>query len=210
MKASTIQIDNIEEIESKAFKNGLLIPLPSFFYKQFTRNQIEYFCWKHGIYVVPTTELIAFLEANSKGTTIEIGCGHGAIGRTLNIPITDSKLQEDKQVRQFYKATNQPTIQYPSDVIELDAESAIKKYKPNTVIGAFITHKYTPKSETGNMFGVVEGKILKSVDKYINIGNLDTHKAKPILKYPHTEQYFHWLITRSQDQSKNRIFIWSK
>lgn len=210
MNASTIQIDNISEIESKAFKNGLLIPLPSFFYKQFTRNQIEYFCWKHGIYVVPTTELIAFLEENSKGSTIEIGCGHGAIGRALNIPITDSKLQDDKQVRQFYKATNQPTIKYPVDVIELDAIDAIKKYNPTTVIGAFITHKYTPNTQTGNMFGVVEGKILKSVQKYIHIGNLNTHKYKPILKKEHTEQYFHWLITRSQDQSKNRIYIWNK
>lgn len=208
MKA--IQTDNIAEMESKAFKNGLLIPLPSFFYKQFTRNQIEFFLWKHGIYVLPTEELIKFLEKNIVGSAIEIGCGHGAIGRTLNIPITDAKLQEEKPLKAFYSAINQPVIKYPVDVIQLDAESAIKKYQPNTVIGAFITHKYTPKTETGNMFGVVEGKILKSVDRYIHIGNMDTHKYKPILKYPHTKEYFDWLITRSQDQEKNRIYIWNK
>lgn len=210
MQSSIIQPTSIQEIENQAFKNGFLIPLPSFFYKQFTRNQIEYFCWKHGIYVVPTTELITFLDKNIQGSGIEIGCGHGAIGRALNIPTTDSKLQDDDQIRQFYKATNQPTIKYPVDIIELDAIDAIKKYQPDTVIGGFITHKYSPRTKTGNMYGVVEGKILKSVEKYIHVGNRITHQDKPILKHKHKKHYFDWLITRSQDQEQNRIYIWDK
>ena len=45
------------------------------------------------------------------------------------------------------------------------------------------------------MFGVYEEDILERVKMYINIGNLDTHKDKPILKLTHDEYYFNWLIT---------------
>lgn len=205
---SIIKQVDIEELESISIQNGLLVPMPFHFYTKFTSNQIAFFCWKYGIYVVPTTELIEYLQTQIIGKAIEIGCGNGAIGRALNIPITDSKLQENNAIQAMYKAMNQPTITYPKDVIQLDALSAIKEYKPQTVIGAFITHKYSPKIKSGNMYGVVEGKILQQVDKYIHIGNLNTHKDKPILKHKHEQLYFDWLITRSQDQSKNRIYVW--
>jgi hypothetical protein len=59
------------------------------------------------------------------------------------------------------------------------------------------------------MYGIVEGKILKAVNKYIHVGNNVTHKDKPILKHPHEELYFEWIITRAVSQIENRILIFN-
>ena len=98
-----IQPCNLSEIDSFAFKNNLLQVLPFSFYEDRNQNEIKYFMYKHGIYVLPTTELITFLSKNIIGLTIEIGAGLGAIGRSLNIKMTDSYLQADPLIAQYYK-----------------------------------------------------------------------------------------------------------
>jgi hypothetical protein len=205
---NSILIDkcDLTDIKQKVINpNGTLKILPSVFFQQFEKNTMQYFMLQMGIYVLPTTELISFLQDNIEGKAIEIGCGNGAIGRALGIPITDSKIQEDDRIKILYASIKQPVIQYPRDVEKLEAIEAVEKHKPNTVIGAFVTHKFNGIS--GYQFGVVEGKILKLADKYINISNIDVHKDKPILKYPHQKYYFDWLITRGINQLKNRIWI---
>lgn len=205
-----LNAEPIEILELQALDSiGNLKILPFSFWTGFSYNQIKLFMLKHGLYFIPTIEIIQVLipiVQNSK--SIEIGCGNGAIGRALNIPITDSKLQEQPEISKMYIAMGQPPIKYPSDVIKLDAKQAIEKYKPEVVIGSFITHKYN--GIDGNEFGVDENYILKNVYKYVMIGNLDTHKTKPILKQPHYAIYLPQLITRSYNQSQNRIFIWTK
>jgi hypothetical protein len=201
---------NISDIENEAFKNEFLIPLPFSYYNNLSKDSLRYFMYIHGIYVLPTIELINFLKENIVEKTIEIGSGLGCIGRSLNIPKTDSKLQDEPEIKAYYKLVNQPTINYPNDIEKLDAISAIDKYSPDTVIGAFITHKYREDLKSGNMYGVEEEKILEKTKLYINIGNLDTHKDKPILKLKHESLYFDWLITRSENQKNNRIFIFKK
>ncbi len=188
--------------------DGVLRAMPFAYYSDFSGNELKYLMWKHGIYVLPTTELIEWLSENITSTAIEIGAGHGAIARGLGIPATDSKLQETELAKLMYGASNQPTIKYGSDIEKLDAELALAKYKPDTVIGAFITHKFEAGMENGNQFGVKEENILKACVKYINIGNLITHKDKPILKLDHDEYRFPWLFTRAAYQEMNRIFVW--
>lgn len=205
----TVMPCDISHIKNKAFVNGKLIPLPYDFYKSLTDNELKYFMLQYGIYVLPTTELIDFLKENTlSNNTIEIGCGLGCIGRSLNIPITDNRMQEQSDVMFLYAAAKQPVIIYPDDVIKMDAVEAVKHYKPDTVIGAFITHQFNGTS--GNMYGPKEELILENTKRYINIGNLITHKEKPILEKPHREFYFPWIVTRSVDQRKNRIFIFDK
>lgn len=200
---------DISHINSKAFVDGKLIPLPYEFYKSLTDNEIKYFLLVHGIYVLPTTELIAFLKENMLNeNTIEIGCGLGCIGRSLNIKMTDNKMQSWPDVVKLYTLSKQPVIVYPDDVIEMDAVEAVKYFKPDTTIGAFITHQFNGVS--GNMYGPKEELILKNTKRYINIGNLFTHREKPILALNHLEFYFPWIITRAVDQKKNRIFIFDK
>lgn len=209
MNHKIINKTDIKDLQKEVIdsRGNLILKTMDFWYK-IDRGKQEFFMHQHGIYVLPTLELIVWLRLKITGFAIEIGAGNGAIGRILKIPITDSKLQNKREVRIMYEMMGQPPIIYPSDLEELDALAAIEKYKPDTVIGAFITHKYVDEIIEGNFWGVEEEKILKAVKKYINIGNLITHAKKPILKFEHEEHFFPWLITRSVDQSKNRIFIW--
>jgi len=198
---------DLTEIESHAFKNGLLQVLPYAFYEERSLNEVHYFMFIHGIYVLPTIELIDWLKENIIGKTIEIGAGLGAIGRSLQIPITDSHMQSRPEIALFYQKVGQPTIKYPKDVEKLCYIDAINKYKPDTIIGAFITHKYRHDLNSGNALGVVEEYLLRQVNRYIVIGNDDTHKDKPIRKLKNEEFYFEWLITRSANQKNNRVWL---
>jgi hypothetical protein len=208
MNGTQIYPCDISSITNQAYKDGLLQVMPIEFYKQFSENEIKFFMYKNAIYVLPTTELIEWLKQNIVGSAIEIGAGHGAIARALNIPITDSRLQENLDIKIAYAASGQPVIEYANDVEKLTAFQAVNKYKPHTVIGAFITHKWNGKN--GNYWGVDENELLKSVMRYIHIGNKETHQNSAIMKLQHDENYFDWLITRSVNQSLNRIFVWSK
>lgn len=208
MNGIEIQACDLSYLISQVIENGKLKPMPYAFYQSIEVNELQYFMYSYGIYTLPTTELIEWLKENIVGTAIEIGCGNGAIGRALGIKLTDSKLQEKQAIADWYKFHRQPTIKYPNDVLEYDALEAIKYFKPDTVIGSFITHKYSPKIKSGNMYGVVEGKILQMCKKYIHIGNGETHRDKPILKHAHETFHFEWLITRSANQDANCICVW--
>lgn len=199
---------DISKIRNEAIKDGKLQVMPFSFYKQFTENEIKFFMHQEGIYVLPTSELVDWLRDNMVGKAIEIGAGHGAIARALNIPITDSRMQELPEIKLAYLAGGQPVIKYADDIEKLNAEQAIKKYNPDTVIGCFITHKWN--GVNGNAYGVDLLKLIKSVNKYIHVGNLITHKDYNIYKFLSDEHYFDWLITRSVNQKDNRIFVWEK
>ncbi len=180
---------------------------------EFNQNQISQFCHTYAIYQVPTIELIDFLKKEIIETAIEIGSGNGSIGRSLNIPMTDNCMQKWKSIKAHYKVLKAPTINYPSDIIELDAHSAVNQYKPQTVIGSWITQKYEPHMEkysevSANVFGVDEIELLRKVKKYIHIGNEHTHESKEIFKkYKAKRIYADWLISRSQKRDQNVIYI---
>ncbi len=202
--ARIIEPKDTTALEKILFKDSLLQVLPFSEVQNFDEMELLNVMFKHGIYVLPTQELIDFLKTEIKGVAIEIGCGLGAIGRALNILITDSLLQTQPEIKAYYEALGQPVINYPDDVIQITADQALKRYKPNTVIGAYITHKYN--GVDGNAFGVNEQNILLG-RKYINIGNDNVHSSKPITKYLHETFRFDWLVTRSE-KSKNHIKIW--
>lgn len=212
MQGTVIIPEDISSIENQVFyQSGRMKAMPFSFYEPFLGNPLKYFMWKHGIYVLPTQELVDWLKSNIIGVRpIEIGAGIGAIARAIPIPATDSYMQDRPEIKMYYEMTGQPVIKYPDDVEKLDALEAIKKYTPDTVIGCFITHKYDEKIGSGNAYGVQEEFILENVKRYINVGNLHTHKDKPILKNNPKEYNFDWLVTRSNDQSLNRIWIHDK
>jgi len=210
MNATVITACDLTDLTKEVIdENGLLKVKPYSFYQNIDSNELKYFMHQNAIYVLPTTELIDWLKENIVGTAIEIGAGHGAIARALGIPITDSRMQERPEIMFIYRASGQPVIKYANDIEKLDALQAVDKYKPDTVIGAFITHKYNSIVGNGNALGVQEELILQKSKKYINIGNLQTHKDKPILKLKHQSLYFDWLITRAINKEDNRIFIFN-
>lgn len=173
-------------------------------------NMVRMLLHHSGTYVVPTEELIDFLDKEiGDNSAIEICCGNGFIGRELNIPITDSCQQrDDKETALYYKLHGQPTIKYPKDVIKMEALEAVKHFRPHTVLGCYATHKYSYVTNDGNDHGVEFVKLLKRVKKLILVGNLVIHKNNPIMKLPHKEIWLEGLITRAEDPMTNRIFIW--
>lgn len=184
--------------------------------KPFTPEQIAYFCNMNGFYSIPTTELVDFLreeigEANLE-KTIEIAAGNGMMAKALGIKATDSFMQEREDVKSAYNKYGQPTVPYGEHVEKIDGNDAVRKYKPKVVVASWCTHKFIPKESWrgGNSLGVNEKLIIERVDKYIHIGNMDSHKNKPALAKKHRIVKADWIVSRSLDQSKNVIFIWEK
>ncbi len=202
---------DISYLDSLLDEKDLLKVVDSSFYSNVPQEHLTIFGHKHGIYCFPTTELAEWLKSEINNlSAIEIGSGNGALARHLGIPATDSRYMELPEIKAYYASVRQPVTKYPDDIIKLDAISAIKKYKPNVVIGCWITHKYREDEHErgGNMYGVDEDWLIKNVNKYIVIGNEKIHGIKRILKLPHKEFKFPWLYSRSLEPSKNIIYVW--
>jgi hypothetical protein len=185
------------------------------FLKDVPQDHISQFCVEHGFYLLPTTELIAFLEneiGDKKDKTIEIGAGHGAISRELGIRATDNFMQISPHIKARYDSMRTPIVPYGSHLERIDANSAVTKYKPSIVIGAYCTHKYNPNEHwrEGNQYGIEEHKIIRKVDKYIHIGNEKVHGKKPILKHKPRVIKEDWILSRSQYTKQNVIWIWER
>ncbi len=206
---------DISPIESLMIHDGKIIPVPFESLKGFSQEMLSIFCHKHALYQLPTTELIDFLKNEiGDSSVIEIGSGNGCMGRSLGIKMADNYMQTWDDVKFTYGLTGQPTITYGSDVEELDAISAVKKYNPKTVVACWVTHKYEEGMTAGNMYGIQEELLFENgVEKYIHVGNHTNstgHPLKPILsKYPVKMLHFPWLVSRSMSRDKNTIYIFS-
>jgi len=183
--------------------------------KNIPQSDISQFCVKYGIYNIPTVEMIDFLKQYIGGKeriTIEIGAGNGVMAKALGIRATDSRQQEQPEMRLIYTLAGQTPVRYGDNVCKYSAIEAIKLFKPNICIGAWVTHLYNPAEHWrgGNAEGIDESLLIKRIKKYIFIGNEIVHKNKPILNIPHETIYADWLISRSMNKDKNVIWIWEK
>lgn len=207
--------DSVRDISYELLReDGKMKLLPAEMLKKYRWDDFRSFCHTYARYGIPTYELISYLTniiGDRQTETIEIGAGAGDLGCILNIPMTDSRQQENPDIKAAYDAMHQPIIKYPEDVEKLDALEAVYKYKPKVVIGSWIT-PYAPHQMPygSNPFGVKEDKILKLVETFIIIGNLDIHGDKPIREHEHKTIIEPWIVSRAKDQSKNCIFIWDK
>jgi hypothetical protein len=186
---------------------------PASFYNQFTQEEILNFAWKHGVYQFPTQELIDFLKGEiHPPRTIEIAAGGGHISEHLpGVIATDSKLQEEPWVKEFYKNLGQHPIKYPSKIIKMEAEDAVDNYKPDTVIGCWTVEKEMTKSGRG----IDEVEIYRKVNKYIIVGNRYLHEKKSVLKMAKKLGHLKvisppWLLSKSPLPEDNCIFIIDK
>ena len=168
---------------------------------------------RHGLYSFPTEELCDFLRNRIKGkVAIEVGAGHGTLAKALKIPATDSRVQEEATVKAHYQQIGQPTVPYGEHVEKLDAVSAVQKYKPNVVIGCWVTHVFDERRPDagGNMFGIDEAKLIASCDEYIVVGNEQVHAHKPIWAIQHEKLRPPWLYSRAVNGSRDFIAIWRR
>ena len=208
MQAAIIENRDVSYLDAILLKDDLPIPVHYDDIKAIPHEDIRLWCLKNAVYQVPTIELIEWIREKIDGRfAIEIGSGKNGIGKALGILSTDSWLQTDVAIQTLYAAVGQPTVVPPDYVEKIDAIEAVNKYRPQVVLGCFITHKWEEGDTEGNMFGVAEEEIIKQAT-YINVGNRITHRGKHILKVPHQEFQFPWLVSRSMDQSQNVIWEW--
>lgn len=205
----------IELREQATTSAGVLKVMPKDFYAQFDQETLSAFCLGMGCYSLPTIELMdlvnsKIMEASPTRRAIEIGSGNGVIGEYLGITCTDNWMQDMPVIKAHYEAMRQQTVPYRKHVVNLDALKAIGRYKPEVVVASWVTHIYDPRQHHrgGNAIGVDEQKLLNKVKRYVFIGNLDTHKNKPILANKHEIIQGDFLFSRSMAPEKNALIIW--
>lgn len=192
-------------------EQGRIKVLPASEWLAFPWEEVRLFMHLYPIYVLPTRELIDALRAliAPYSNVIEIGAGTGNIGRNLGIVMTDSYLQERIDIMAYYEAHGQPTIKYPEDVLPYDANKAVRRMRPDCVLGCYVTHysAYGP----GNSWGVDFKAILCNVRRLILVGNEKTHGANPLMKVYHKEiEMPDALLTRAGSGADNKIFVWGE
>ncbi len=170
-------------------------------------------CRKNHFYQIVTKELVEWVRSQiaSDQTAIEICAGSGILGRELGIPQTDSCLHADPQIAERLKQLGQPIPNYPNRIEKLNAMQACGKYRPNVVVGCWVTTLGGRTIPQSSPLGVNEGKILKWGIKYIMIGNAGTHSEKCKLKsdkHTFNEYRFDWLYSRSLKPDENLIYVW--
>ena len=218
---SALRPCDTSEAKQLLMKDGKIIPAPAADIRALGDETIRFFCLTQGVYSVPTTEVIEFVDSliPNKDKAIEIGAGNGVYGRSRGIKSTDNFMQHPKNRAKFrnclaaYEKTGQPLVQYGEDVIELDAKDAVRQHKAETVVAAWVTHKYNPTKPhlDGNMFGVDFDWILKRahVKRLILIGNHNTHQNNPIMKREHQEYRLDGnIISRSIRPELDCVFVW--
>ncbi len=93
-------------------ENGLLKPVPYREICDFPGVHLIQWANTKGVYCIPTTELIHWLQNRINGRkAIEICAGYGAIGRALNIVSTDSYIQTRPEIAITYILQGQNPIQ---------------------------------------------------------------------------------------------------
>jgi hypothetical protein len=215
LEEHAIPIDSIKcdpALEGALDVNGKLVVHPYEFWAQFEQVEISAFCVRNGIYCVPTQELVSWLSEQIAGRkAIEIGAGNGVLASHLGIPATDNRMQEWSHVAARYEEIKQAVVKYGEHVKPMDAEKAVRAFKPKVVISAWVTHKYfeTAHERGGNIHGVREENIIANA-QYISICNRHVHRHKPALDIPHEEFEFPWLVSRAFGDAANFIAVWKK
>lgn len=186
--------------------------------------------WMHwyGVYMLPTTELNDYIfekffpedewpDERIDKDVVEIAAGRGMLGRMLGIKMTDNHIQQkNKLIAQYYDLNKQPRINYPSDVICMEANMVPTVYHPHTIIGSYVTWGNKSlnicMSLGASEHGPVVEDLYKRVSRIILIGNttIQAHMTYPIRIYPY-EEYDNvpGLITRSRPDG-NRVWVWDK
>ena len=192
---------------------GRLKVVPARVLSETTPEERLTFGIQHGLYSLPTVELVEYLHKRIAGrTAIEVGAGHGMLAQALGIPATDNRQQESAALQNYYQQLGQATVPYGNHVEQLDAQDALQRYSPQVVIACWLTHRYDPARHAagGSQTGVDEAAIIAGCEEYIFIGNELTHAGKPIWGLPHEVVYPVWVFSRAVNGSREFIASWRR
>ena len=188
-------------------QDGSIKCLPAAEWRKFPWEKVRYFMHEYPIYVLPTEELIDVLdELIGDYKTIEIGAGAGQIGKHLDIKQTDSYLQARNDIKLYYLLNGQPVIKYPPYVIKADALTAYRRFKPECMLGCYVTHYSTEGA--GSSWGVDFQRLLPLLKRLILVVNKEIHGENPIMKLPHREINIDGVLSRKGDDTT--IYVWDK
>lgn len=193
-------------------ESGRIRVLPAAYWMTTTVQERALFGHRQGIYSFPTVELVEYLRALIDGrSAIEIGAGHGVLAEALGIPATDSMQQIKEPYRSVYERIGQPVVRYGPNVVDCHASRAVRRYRPQVVIGCWVTHKYDPARHEagGNEIGVDELDIIHNCGTYVVVGNTLIHRHKGIWDRPHDVECPPWTFSRAQNGSPDFIAAWA-
>lgn len=182
-------------------------------------NDLQVFANDHAIYQFVTIELLDWLRTEIDGMkALEICAGNGVIARNLGIVGIDSRIQENRRFQKVLQekygsaADGFALTRPPREIKRYETLDAIRVFRPDIVVGAFVTPRGTRANSAAgiqcNHYGPDMLEMFKKIKKYIHIGNKNTHQPNPIYDKPHREYAFPWLVSRAFDQSLNRIWVW--
>jgi hypothetical protein len=202
--------DEIRDITPQVLdEDGRITVLPAAFWKATTVEERALFGHRNGIYSFPTVELVERLtEIIADRSAIEIAAGHGVLAEALGIPGTDNYQQRMPKYRFVYEMTKQPIVPYGPNLVDMNASRAVRRYKPEVVIGAWVTHKFDPAHHErgGNEIGVDMRDILLHCETFVLIGNETTHALNPIWdRRVYEIEYPDWLFSRAHNGSREFI-----
>ncbi|SEW20953.1 hypothetical protein SAMN05428988_3153 [Chitinophaga sp. YR573] len=210
-----VNLKHIDEVLLDS--NGLLKVVDADLLRSFRFLELRLWARENGVYQFITTEMIDWLRTYFDGRKgLEICAGKGTIGRTLGIISTDSRLLQTNHgiVKSAMQQFNEQPTNPPDDVLTFESNAAVNHFKPQVVVGAFVSQLYKPGENwdkiPSSAFGTDEELLYKKVSTYIMFGNINVHKHKRLFKKQHREYFFPWLFTRCEDQSKNRVWVWTK
>lgn len=193
--------------------DGRMRILPASYWAETTMRERVLFGHRHGVYSFPTVELVDHLRGMiGDRTAIEIGAGHGVLAEALGIPATDNRMQEDPHYAAIYAAIRQPPVRYGPNVIQCHASQAVRRFKPQVVIGCWVTHKYDPNRHAagGNEIGIDEIDVLLHCEQYIIVGNEHVHSGKKLWDLPHHIEYPAFAYSRAHNGTRDFIATWQR
>src|ERR1700675_2241908 len=111
---SVLDPRNIRDIRPDVLDaNGQLRIVSSSYYRNTSPSERALLGHQNALYGLPTLELVHWVRNYIGGrSAIEIGAAHGLLAKALDIPATDSFLQDNPAVSAIYQATGQKTVQY--------------------------------------------------------------------------------------------------
>lgn len=191
-------------------ENGCMRILPATFWATTKVEERALFGVRTGLYSFPTLELVARLqEIIADRSAIEVGAGSGVLAAALGIPATDNFQQRMPQYRMIYERIEQKIVPYGANVIEMNANHAVRHFKPDVVLGCWVTHKFDLKcpDRGGNEIGLDELDILHHCAAYVVVGNEEVHQHKPIWACQHTVEYPPFVFSRAFNGSRDFIAV---
>jgi hypothetical protein len=208
-----VDLKGVLKLDELRNEDGTIKTAPAAKFIEFGQDTLSAWCAKHGYYVIPSKELVAYLaeivEAHGRKNCLEIGAGTSGLGQHLGIHQTDSFMQHNLVIASYYKVLGQNITQPQPTVERIDGNSAVVKYKPRVVVASWVTQLGDGETSPSNPWGVDEHLIISQGVKYVLVGNMGAHGGKTIMAIPHKKIMEPWIVSRSVRPKENFIAIWN-